>query len=70
MAKRMVLLLLLILSVGLGGCYWHDGGRKEYRPGDYRQGYNGSGDYRQGDNGSGYHRQGANTPGYEYGERR
>ncbi len=60
MAKRMLLLLLLILSVGLGGCYWHDGGREEYRPGDYRQG----------DNGSGYHRQGANTPGYEYGERR
>jgi hypothetical protein len=53
MAKRMVLLLLVIPSVGLGGCDWHDSGREEYRPGDYSQG----------DNGSGYHRQAVNTPG-------
>ena len=60
MAKRMVLLLWLILPIGLGGCYWHDGGREEYRSGDSRHGYSGSG----------YHQQGANTSGYEYSEHR
>ncbi len=69
MAQRMVLLLLLTLTVGLGGCYWHDGGREEYRPGGYRQGYNSQGYlyYPQGSNESVWHfRRGANTPGYEY----
>ena len=79
MAKRMVLLLLLILPIGLGGCYWHNGGREEYRPGDSRQGYSGHdggreeyrrGDSHQGYSGSGYHQQGANTSGYEYSEHR
>jgi len=39
MAKRMVLLLLLLLPVGLGGCASLDGGREGYRPEDGRQGY-------------------------------
>jgi hypothetical protein len=69
MVQRMVLLLLLIIMVGLGGCYWHDGGREEYRPGGYRQGYNSQvySYYPQGSNESvWYFRRGANTPGYEY----
>jgi len=67
MAKRMVWLLLLLLPVGLGGCFWHDGGREGYRPESYRQA-----NYRQGYNGSVWDfRQGVNTPGHEYdGQRR
>jgi hypothetical protein len=62
MAKRMVLLLLLLLPVGLGGCYWHDGGREGYRPGDYRQA-----GYPQGYGPTAWNfRQGANTPGHAY----
>jgi hypothetical protein len=71
MTKRMMLLLLLILPVGLGGCYWHDRAREEYRP---RQGnYYGPGDYRQGRNASEYpeyHRQEANMPGGQHEDRR
>ena len=57
MGKRMALLLLLLLAVGLVGCSWHDGGREGYRPAEYRQGYNAS---------VWNLRQGANTPGHEY----
>ena len=60
MTKRILLLLLLILPVGPGGCYWHDSSRGEYRPRDYGQVYNGTG----------FHRQGENTHEYEYGDRR
>jgi hypothetical protein len=62
MGKRMALLLLLLLPVGLGGCSWLDGGREGNRPGDYRQA-----DYRQGYGQSAWNsRQGANTPGHAY----